>query len=193
MNKPIADIPHPKMLLDPYAAWAANEGVPVIEDFGVDLLKVPTAPWRRFGIDGALVHLKGRGDFVSIFVLELAPGAKSAPQKHLFEEVVYVLSAHGNTTIETSDGRKHSFEWGPKSLFALPLNARYQHFNSSGRERAPLASTKYRPSSVGGPDSLFEPQGILVERASPHRVMVGRGPPGARPPASNGSLIAAHV
>ncbi len=141
MNKPIADIAHPKMLLDPYAAWAVKEGVPITEDFGVDLLEVPTAPWPRFGIDGGLVHLKGRGDFVSIFVLELAPGAKSAPQKHLFEEVVYVLSGHGNTTIETSDGRKHSFEWGPKSLFALPLNARYQHFNSSGREHARLAST----------------------------------------------------
>ena len=51
------------------------------------------------------------------------------------------LSGHGSTTVETSDGRKHSFEWGPKSLFALPLNARYQHFNSSGRERARLAST----------------------------------------------------
>src|SRR5260370_35205807 len=133
MNKPIADIPHPKMLLDPYAAWAANEGVPVIEDFGVDLLKVPTAPWRRFGIDGALVHLKGRGDFVSIFVLELAPGAKSAPQKHLFEEVVYVLSGHGNTPIETSAGGKHSFEWGPKSLLALPLNAGNQTSNPSAR------------------------------------------------------------
>jgi uncharacterized RmlC-like cupin family protein len=141
MNKPVTDIPHPKMLLDPYATWAAKEGIPVTEDFGVDLLEVATAPWPRFGVDGGLVHLKGRGDFVSIFVLDLAPGAKSAPQKHLFEEVVYVLSGHGNTTIETSDGRKHSFEWGPKSLFALPLNARYQHFNSSGRERARLAST----------------------------------------------------
>ncbi|HET9246832.1 MAG TPA: hypothetical protein VFO15_13600, partial [Xanthobacteraceae bacterium] len=141
MNKPIADLPHPKMLLDPYAAWAAKEGVPITEDFGVDLLEAATAPWPRFGIDGGLVHLKGRGDFVSIFVFDLAAGAKSAPQKHLFEEVVYVLSGHGNTTIETSDGRKHSFEWGPKSLFALPLNARYQHFNSSGRERARLAST----------------------------------------------------
>ena len=136
MNKPVTDIPHPKMLLDPYGTWAMNEGVPITEDFGVDLLNVPTAPWPRFGIDGAIVHLKGRGDFVSMFVLDLAPGAKSAPQQHLFEEVVYVLSGHGNTTIETSDGRKHSFEWGPKSLFALPLNARYQHFNSSGRERA---------------------------------------------------------
>ena len=91
MNKPITDMQHPKMLLDPYGAWAAKEGVPITEDFGVDLLKVPTAPWPRFGIDGGIVHLKGRGDFVSIFVLDLAPGAKSAPQKHLFEEVVYVL------------------------------------------------------------------------------------------------------
>jgi len=109
MNKPVTDLPHPKMLLDPYAVWAVNEGVPITEDFGVDLLAVPTAPWPRFGIDGGLVHLKGRGDSVSIFVLDLAPGAKSAPQKHLFEEVVYVLSGHGNTAIETSDGRKHSF------------------------------------------------------------------------------------
>src|SRR3979490_2167627 len=141
MNKPMTDMQHPKMLLDPYATWAANEGVPITEDFGVDLRTVQTAPWARLDTDGGLVHLKGRGDFVSIFVLDLAPGAKTEPQRHLFEEVVYVLSGYGSTTVETSDGRKHSFEWGPKSLFALPLNSRYQHFNSSGRERARLAST----------------------------------------------------
>src|SRR5215218_11136900 len=141
MNKPTQEPTGAKLLLDPYVSWAENEGIPVTEDFGIDLLKVTTATWPRFGVEGGIVHLKGRGDFVSIFVLDLAPGAKSLPQKHLFEEVVYVLSGHGNTTIETSDGRKHSFEWGPKSLFALPLNSRYQHFNSSGRERARLAST----------------------------------------------------
>jgi len=43
MNKPVTDLPHPKMLLDPYAGWAANEGVPITEDFGVDLRTVPTA------------------------------------------------------------------------------------------------------------------------------------------------------
>ena len=41
MNKPITDMQHPKMLLDPYGAWAAKEGVPITEDFGVDLLQVP--------------------------------------------------------------------------------------------------------------------------------------------------------
>jgi len=139
MNKPLSE--HPKLLLDPYVAWTEKEGVPVTEDFGVDLLKCATAPWARFGVEGGIVNLKGRGDFVSIFVLDLKPGAQTAPQKHLFEEVVYVLSGHGSTTVESSDGSKHSFEWGPKSLFALPLNTRYQHFNASGREHARIAST----------------------------------------------------
>ena len=62
--------------VDPYLDWLKGEGVPVVEDFGVDLLDVATAPWPRFGVDGAVVHLKGRGDFVSIFVLDLAPGAQ---------------------------------------------------------------------------------------------------------------------
>jgi oxalate decarboxylase/phosphoglucose isomerase-like protein (cupin superfamily) len=141
MNKPVTDLNHPKLLLDPYASWVEKEGIPVTEDFGIDLFKVPVQPWARFGVDGGIAHLKGRGDFLSIFVLDLKPGAATDPQKHMFEEVVYVLSGHGSTTVETSDGRKHSFEWGPKSLFALPLNARYRHFNSSGQEHARIAST----------------------------------------------------
>jgi hypothetical protein len=141
----MSDGSQPRLLLDPYGDWAAREGVPVVEDFGVDLLTVDTRPWPRFGIDGAIVHLKGRGDFVSVFVLDLPPAASSAPQQHLFEEVVYVLSGHGSTTVETADGRTHSFEWGPRSLFALPLNARYRHFNGSGVERARLACTNDLP------------------------------------------------
>src|SRR3974390_2415389 len=137
MNKLVKD-DHPKLLLDPYLTWAAKEGVPITEDFGVDLLKVPVAPWARFGVDGGIVNLKGRGYFVAIFVLDLAPGAGTVPQKHLYEEVVYVLSGYGSTTIETTDGRTHSFEWGPKSLFAPPLKARYRHFNASGGEGAGL-------------------------------------------------------
>ena len=130
-----------RFLYDPYMEWAKGEGVPVVEDFGIDLIKVETKSWARFGTHGAIAHLKGRGDFISIFILEIKPGGKSEPQQHLFEEVVYVLEGHGSTTIETYDGRTHSFEWGPQSLFALPLNAKYQHFNASGREPARLSST----------------------------------------------------
>src|SRR5436309_14873828 len=104
MNKPLSE--HPKLLLDPYLAWCDKERVPVVEDFGIDLLSIATAPWPRFGVDGAIAHLKGRGDFVSMFVLDLKPGAQTSPQKHLFEEVVSVLAGHGNTTVEWADGSK---------------------------------------------------------------------------------------
>jgi len=135
----------PRIGIDPYLDWLEGEGIPVVEDFGVDLLKVETRPWARMGIDGAAVHLKGRGDFVSLFVLELAPGAATAPQRHLYEEVLYVLAGRGSTTVEAADGRKHTFEWGPRSLFAIPLNTRYRHFNGSGSEKALLSSTTNLP------------------------------------------------
>ena len=124
----------PKFLHDPYLEWVEGEGVPVVENFGIDLIAVETKPWARF-------DLKGRGDFISIFIIDIQPSGKTSPQQHLFEEVVYVLEGHGSTTVETQDGQTHSFEWGPKSLFALPLNAKYQHFNASGQENAKLSST----------------------------------------------------
>jgi uncharacterized RmlC-like cupin family protein len=159
MNKPVQTPNQPKLLLDPYQTWAENEGVPISEDFGIDLLKAPVAHWPRMGTDGGIVHLKGRGDFIAMFVLDLPPGGRSDAQKHVYEEVVYVLSGHGSTTIETGDGRKHSFEWGPKSLFALPLNCRYQHFNASGRERARLCSTHNLPTML----NLFHNEAFVFD------------------------------
>jgi mannose-6-phosphate isomerase-like protein (cupin superfamily) len=129
-----------RVLMDPYLLWADAEGVPIIEDFGVDLRKVETGRWDRLDADGAFVHLKGRGDFMSMFVIDIPPGASTSEQKHLYEEVVYVLDGHGSTTVELLDGTVHSFEWGPNSIFALPLNARYRHFNGSGAEVARLVS-----------------------------------------------------
>jgi len=126
-------------LRDPYLDWCAGEGVPVVEAFAVNLHDVETAPWARIGADAAFVHLEGRGDFMSIFVIDLPPGGRTTPQRHLYEEVIYVLEGQGSTTIEV-DGESHTFEWGRNSLFALPLNARYRHFNGSGRERARLVS-----------------------------------------------------
>jgi mannose-6-phosphate isomerase-like protein (cupin superfamily) len=130
-----------RVLVDPYLEWADGEGIPVIEDFGVDLLTAETRPWDRAGCDGAIVNLKGRGNYCSTFLYDIAPGGSTTPQRHLYEDVFYVLSGHGSTQVETADGQTHTFEWGPKSLFALPLNAPYRLFNGSGTEPARLAST----------------------------------------------------
>lgn len=129
-----------KFLLDPYLDWAEGQGVPIHEGFAIDMLKVEAKPWPRFGVNGAICHVKGRDDFLTNFLFELPPGAASAPTRHIYEEVIYVLSGRGSTTVETEHG-SHSFEWGPRSLFSVPLNATYRHFNGSGREPARLAAT----------------------------------------------------
>jgi uncharacterized RmlC-like cupin family protein len=149
-----------RLLTDPYMEWLAEQGLPVVEDFGVDLLAVETAPWEMLGANAAFVNLKGRGDFISVTVVEIPPGGATEPQRHLYEEVVYVLSGRGSTTIESADGkRRHSFEWGPKSLFALPLNARYRHFNGSGSEPARFAATTNLPMQL----NLFHNSGFVFE------------------------------
>ena len=130
-----------RVLVDPYLEWADGEGVPVLEDFGIDLLTAETAPWPRYDVNGAIIHLKGRGNFCSVFLFDIPAGRQTSPQRHLFEDVYYVLSGRGSTQVETSDGTIHSFEWGPKSMFALPVNAPYRMFNGSGTEPARLAST----------------------------------------------------
>ncbi len=134
------DPTEPKFLFDPYRYWCKQEGIPIVEDFGIDLHAVETKKWARFGQNGAFVHLKGRGDFIAIWLVDLEPGGKTEPQKHLIEEVIFVLSGHGSTTVEANNGQTHTFEWGPNSIFALPLNCKYQHFNGSGKERARMAS-----------------------------------------------------
>jgi hypothetical protein len=134
-----------QLLIQPYMQWARRQRIPIIEDFAVDLLAVDTAPWDRLGARAALVHVAGRGDWSNIVVAELPGGAVTEPQRHVYEEVVYVLSGHGSTVVEDETGRLHSFAWGPRSLFGLPLNARYRHFGASGSEPVRLASVTSLP------------------------------------------------
>ena len=135
----------PRYGIDPYLDWLAGEGIPVTEDYGVYLFDVETAPWPRYGVNAAAVHLKGRGDFANMFVFDIAGGKSTAPQRHLYEEVIYVLEGHGSTQLEFADGSRRSFEWGEKSLFAIPLNAKHRHFNGSGT-RARASGEHHQPA-----------------------------------------------
>ncbi|HEX6549015.1 MAG TPA: hypothetical protein VF134_09770 [Candidatus Dormibacteraeota bacterium] len=167
-----------RYLIDPHRDFIESEGIPIVEDFGLDLLTVEVEPWARLGALGAYALVKGRGDFLDSYVLEMPPGGETSPQKHLFEEVVYVLEGHGSTTVELPSGEKRSFEWGPKSLFALPLNGRYQHFNSSGSRRARMVATTNLPlvlKAFHDLDFVFANDWTFPERFGPPDHFQGEG------------------
>jgi hypothetical protein len=178
MNQAVVDLADDKFLVDPYMNFCKAEGIPIVEDFGIDMKKVETKPWARMGVNGAFAHLKGRGDFLAMYVIDIPKGGKTIPQKHIFEEVFYVIDGHGSTQIETYDGRKHTFEWGPKSLFALPLNCSYQHFNGSGSERARLYSCNNLPLVINlyrNDDFVFRNPAKFPEREGESDYFAGDG------------------
>ena len=168
----------PRYGVDAYLDWVAAEGLKVTDDIAVNLFSVETALWPRAGVPAAAVHLTGRGDFANMFVFDIPPGGSTAPQRHLYEDVVYVLEGTGSTQIEFSDGRKKSFEWGPRSLFAIPLNAKHRHFNGSGRERARIVSTTDLPlvmNTFHDARFVFETTHEFTDRTGKNEYFAGEG------------------
>ena len=164
--------------VDPYLDWISAEGVPVVQDYGIYLFDVETAMWPRYGMKGAVCHCEGRGDFASMFLFEIAPGGSSTPQRHLYEEVIYVLEGTGSTQIEFADGSRRSFEWGPRSLFAVPINARHRHFNGSGQNRALFVTTTDMPLLMNlfhNEKFIFDTDFEFSERTGKSQYYAGEG------------------
>jgi len=123
--------------VDTYKEWQESQGIPIVRGFFVqDIKTVEVAPWDLKGGLASFVQLDGTGGINDAYVCEIPAGEKLKPQKHMYEEMVYIAKGHGATSVWQKEGKKHTFEWGPGSLFAIPMNARYQHFNGSGSEPA---------------------------------------------------------
>jgi mannose-6-phosphate isomerase-like protein (cupin superfamily) len=137
-----------RFLVEPYNNWAAGEGIPIHVDFGHDLLALETARWDRYDARGCFAHCHGRGDFMANYVLEVPAGGKTRPVNHLYEAFFFVLSGNGSTTVWSADGNSRTFEWGPKAVFAIPLNCKYQIFNGSGTEATRLSCTNDAPLTL---------------------------------------------
>ncbi len=173
--------------INTYENWLEKEGLPVIKDYSVfDLMKTPLKPWSRKGGLGVYLNLIGSEGVIDAYLCEIPPGGSLLPQRHLYEEVIYILSGYGATTTWVEGSAKQSFEWQAGSLFAPPLNAWHQHFNGQsdkpvryiGVTRAPVYMNLFHDldfifnndtvfkKRYQGEDGYFSSQG----KAHPNRI-----------------------
>jgi quercetin dioxygenase-like cupin family protein len=130
----------------PYSAWLRDEGLVALSgNYQEDLLEVPLQPWPRVGGAAAILNHDRSNDSNDCRIVAIAPGGELAEERHLFEEMVYVLSGRGATRVADGRGNVHAFEWRTGSLFAVPLNAAHQHFNGDGAEPARLLMVTNAP------------------------------------------------
>src|SRR5713226_4550806 len=136
-----------------YEQWQEQEGIGVLTGFYIEDLKtVPVDPWERMGGAGVFINMEGAMDSGryqnDACVCEIPSGGRLKPQKHLFEEIIYVLSGRGATSIWQNEGEKVTFEWQAGSLFSVPLNAWYQHFNAQGNAPVRLFAVTSAPMVI---------------------------------------------
>ncbi len=129
-----------------YRQFLESERLPLVTGLAVDdLMTVELAPWPRLEAKGAYIHLLGAEDTDSAYSLEIPSGASTAVEKHLFEEVFFVVNGRGSTEVWNHAGDRRTFEWHTGSLFAIPLNTFHRLHNGSGQQPARLLAVTTAP------------------------------------------------
>jgi len=133
----------------PYTRWVRDEGLDIISAHYVrNLNTVELKPWLRRGGRGVYINHEASRTSNDCYVCEIPPGRQLAPQRQLFEEMIYVLSGRGSTTVWNDAQKRITFEWKAGSLFAIPLNTSHQHFNGSGKEPARFVAVTNGPPVI---------------------------------------------
>jgi len=150
-----------------YHQWMKKEGLPVFEGHGLsDVRELKLLPWGRTGGKGAFIYLYGMEGLTGMYVGEIPAGGALTPERHMYEEVICILSGNGATEVWQEGGKKQMFEWGKWSVFAPPLNSTHRLING-GREpvkflgvtTAPLIMDYYRNE-----DFVFNNPFVFSER-----------------------------
>src|SRR5713226_4289312 len=152
-----------------YHQWITGEGIPVVKAHALeDVRELKLAPWSRTGGTGAFVNLYGMEGVTGMYVAEIPPGGALEPEKHFYEKVVCILSGNGATEVWQDGGRKQTFEWGPWSLFAPPMNASHRMVNG-GREPVKFLAVTNAPlmmDVIHNEDFLFNCPYVFSDRYS---------------------------
>jgi len=127
----------------PYDLFMEAQGIPIHRDIGVHKVQdLPLSPWKRLGGRGIAIQLLGTEHLWGMYVVEVPGAGALNAERHLYEEIYYVIEGRGTTEVWQDDSRKKlTFEWSRGSLFAIPLNAWHQVVNATSSPALLLAAT----------------------------------------------------
>ncbi len=154
-----------------YEEWMEKEGIPVYEAFaGIeDITELPRRPWARMGGLGTFIEMEGsRQAREGLYVVEIPAGGALEPERHMYDELIYVLRGRGLSEVWHQGQPKRTFEWGETSLFAIPLNTSHRLVNGSqepvllfAMTNAPVVMNAFRNT-----DFIFNDDYKFTERYS---------------------------
>jgi mannose-6-phosphate isomerase-like protein (cupin superfamily) len=132
-----------------YEQFCNGEGIPVHRGLmGIDdVRRLELASWKRTGGRGAFIDLDGTGGVLGLYLAEVPAGRSLIAERHLYEEVFYVVEGRGTTEtwIDGQETNPHLFEWQRNSVFAVPLNAWHQLTNPGESPALLLVATNAPP------------------------------------------------
>lgn len=132
----------------PYETFMEEEGVPIYGGVGVrDVRALTLGPWKRLGGQGAFINLDGiQAGGTAFYVIEVASAGALNPERHMYEELFYVVEGRGTTEVwKEGSTKKQTFEWQAGSLFAIPLNTWHRLVNATSSPALLIAATNAPP------------------------------------------------
>ena len=147
-----------------YQRWIEQEGAPIVRGHGItDVMAVELGPWPRLGGRGAIIDLMGMEGITGLYIAEIPPGGTLTPERHLYDETIYVVAGRGSMKVwDGSQGRPDHeplvCEWQRGSMFSPPMNTWHQLFNLSGSEPVRILGATIAPLVMDifhNPDFVF--------------------------------------
>ena len=129
----------------PYDQWyeKAKAAMPSFEGLLIqDARTEPLGRWEEKGVDGLYVKMSDY-QITDGWILEIPAEGSTKPTRHMFEAGIYFFGGPGHIIVQQEGRRPQRVEFDYRTLFSVPLNARYQIFNDSEQPVRLMAVTSF--------------------------------------------------
>jgi quercetin dioxygenase-like cupin family protein len=152
--------------ISPHYTWAKSLGLPIHRGYFIeDGRTAELGWWEERQCYAAFVMLSGQEGTGEMRITEIPAGEKLPPLKFALDELVYVLSGRGFTTVWEGSTEK-TFEWHERSMFLLPHGRTHQLSNAQGSAPVRLIHYNFLPTALAGipyPEVFFNNDAFTPE------------------------------